>query len=200
MPPVRSLADLDPNATYTYADYLTWQLTEWVELLRGKVAQMAGASRAHQSISGNLHTAIGSYLRQHRPCRLFAAPFDVRLTKAGTSAADEAITSVVQPDLLIVCDPARLDERGCVGAPDWIIEILSPGTATRDWKAKFDLYEENGVGEYWIVAPKERNISVFVRDMTTGHYQSVGDFGAPGLVPSHTLPGLALEWDEVFAE
>ncbi len=199
MPPVRSLADLDPTKTYTYADYLTWQFTEWVELLRGKVAQMAGASRTHQSISRNLTAILYAHFRGQR-CRLFAAPLDVRLTTAGPNAADDAITTVVQPDLLVVCDTAKLDERGCVGAPDWVIEILSPGTATRDWKAKFDLYEEAGVGEYWIVAPKERNISIFTLDPVSGRYVSVGDFGAAGLVPSHTAPELVLEWDDVFAD
>ena len=197
--PVRSLADLDPSATYTYADYLTWQFTEWVELLKGKVARMSAPQDLHQAVSGNLFGLIHPYLRR-QVCQVRAAPYDVRLTTKGPNAADTAITTVVQPDLCVICDPTKIDKRGCHGAPDWVIEILSPGTASRDMRDKYDLYEENGVGEYWIVAPGEQNISIFVRDATTGRYRTVGDYAAPGLVPSHTLPDLLIEWADVFEE
>lgn len=196
MTPIRSFADLDPTRTYTYADYLTWQLGEWVELVRGRVRRMSPApTTLHQRLSGNLYLPIATYLRR-RSCEVFAAPFDVRLTTRGANAADEAITTVVQPDLCIICDPAKLDQRGCLGAPDWIIEILSPGTAGRDMDEKFTLYEENGVGEYWIVAPGEQNISVFV--LEGDRYRLVGDYWQPGPVPVRTLPELVVEWSEVF--
>lgn len=196
MAPIRSFADLDPTRTYTYADYLTWQLTEWVELVRGRIRRMSPApTTLHQRVSSNLHSLIGPYLRR-KTCQVFAAPFDVRLTTRGGNGADDAITTVVQPDLCVICDPAKLDQRGCLGSPDWIIEILSPGTAGRDMDEKFTLYEESGVGEYWIVAPGEQNISVFV--LEDDHYRLVGDYWQPGPVPVRTLPELVVEWGDVF--
>ena len=206
--PITDFSQLDPQATYSYADYLTWQLTEWVELLRGKVVRrMAGPTDRHQAVSGELHLAFGNHLRRHR-CQVRYAPYDVRLIRgsarppaaaaADAAAADAAITTVVQPDLCVICDPAKIEARGCLGAPDLIIEIVSPGTGSRDWKAKFDLYEENGVGEYWIVEPLACTIAVFVLDAATARYQSVGDFAEAGPVPCATLPGLALDWADVF--
>ena len=196
MPPIRSLADLDLTRTYTYADYLTWQLGEWVELLRGRIRRMSPApTRLHQQLSGKFYRPIANHLWR-RPCEIYHAPFDVRLTTRGANAADDAITTVVQPDLCVICDPAQLDDRGCVGAPDWIIEILSPGTAGRDINEKFTLYEENGVTEYWIVAPGEKNISVFV--LENDRYKLIGDYWQPGPVLVHTLPDLVVEWSEVF--
>ena len=201
MVPIRSVSQLDPSKTYTYADYLTWQLGEWVELLRGKLTRRMSPApaRIHQLCSSNLHFLLRDYLRR-QPCQVYAAPFDVRLKTRGADGADTAITTVVQPDLCVICDRSKLDDRGCLGAPDWVIEILSPGTAARDMHDKFDLYEEAGVGEYWIVAPMDRNISVFALDGETGRYRTVGDYAAPGPVPSHTLTGLVMEWEEVFAE
>jgi Uma2 family endonuclease len=198
MIPIRSISDLNLNGSYTYADYLTWQFGELVELIRGKITRrMSGTLDVHQLISGNLHGILYAYLRR-QPCQVRAAPYDVRLTTKGPNAADDAITTVVQPDLSIICDRSKIDERGCKGAPDWIIEIVSPGTAARDWKAKFDLYEENGVNEYWIISPKDRFVSVFVRNQASGLYESVGDFAAPGAVPCATLPGLLIEWADIF--
>ena len=198
-PLITSPDQLDPHATYTYADYLTWQFTEWVELLRGKVVRrMAGPTDRHQAVSGELHFLLKAHLRHHR-CQVRYAPYDVRLVKGGANA-DAAIHTVVQPDLCVICDPAKIESRGCLGAPDLIIEIISPGTGSRDWKAKFDLYEENGVGEYWIVEPVARTIAVFVLDAATARYQSVGDFAEPGPVPCATLPGLGLNWADVFAD
>ena len=200
--PITSFDQLDPQATYSYADYLTWQLTGWVELLRGKVVrQMAGPTDLHQAVSGELYRRIANLLYR-QPCQVRQAPYDVRLVKRGTLArpADAAIHTVVQPDLCVICDPAKIEKRGCLGAPDLIIEIISPGTATRDGKAKYDLYEENGVTEYGIVTPGEAFISVFVRDAATARYQPVGEYAGPGPVPCATLPGLGLEWADIFPD
>ena len=197
--PVTSLADLDPNGTYSYADYLSWQFEELVELWRGKIMRrMSGPTDQHQVIVGDLFFSFKSYLRQ-QPCQLRMAPYDVRLPRPGTPA-DQAIYTVVQPDLCVICDPSKLEPRGCLGAPDLIVEVLSPGTAARDWKGKYDLYEEAGVGEYWIVAPREQDITVFVREPATGRYRLAGEYGGPGPVPSPTLPGLGLAWEDIFAE
>jgi Uma2 family endonuclease len=195
MPPITHFSQLDPDQSYTYADYLTWQLDEWVELIRGRVRRMSPAPRrVHQKISGQLFGSIHHYLRG-RPCEVYHAPFDVRLTKA-TPNGDAAIQTVVQPDLCVICDQTKLDERGCLGAPDWIVEIISPGNAIHDTKAKFDLYEENGVREYWIVFPGERSIAVHV--LQDGRYQLQGEFYTPGLIPVHTLSGFNMAWEEVF--
>lgn len=196
MAPIRDIKDLDLSKTYTYADYLTWQLGEWVELVRGRLRRMSPApTTAHQRLSSNLHLPIAHYLRR-KPCQVFAAPFDVRLITRGDNGADDAVTTVVQPDLCVICDPAMLDERGCLGAPDWVIEILSPGTAGRDIGEKLALYEESGVSEYWIVAPGEKNISVFV--LEGERYRLIGDYWQPGPVPVRTLPELVVDWRDVF--
>lgn len=195
MPPITNFSQLDLNKRYTYADYLTWQFDELVELIKGRVFRMSPAPQsAHQTISFNLNTSIGLALRG-KTCRGFAAPFDVRLTTAGPNGADQ-ITTVVQPDLCVVCDPAKIDRKGCLGAPDWIIEILSPGNPSHDTKSKFDLYEESGVGEYWIVFPGEQTVSVFL--LENGRYQPRGDYHMPGPISVHTLPGATIEWAEVF--
>ncbi len=197
--PITSLAQLDPNGTYSYADYLTWQFTELVELLRGKIMRrMSAPTDQHQAVVGELHALIHTHLRR-QSCQVRVAPYDVRLPQRGTTA-DQAIHTVVQPDICVICDPTKIERRGCLGAPDLIIEVLSPGTAARDWKDKFDLYEEGGVGEYWIVSPLEQDITVFVLDETTARYRLVGEYAAPGAVPCATLPGLALDWADIFPE
>ena len=197
MEPITKFSQLDLSKTYSYADYLTWKFDEFVELIRGKVMQpMAGPSRRHQEYSGNIFGAVHSFLK-HNPCRAYHAPFDVRLTTTGANG-NQQIMTVVQPDICVVCDPAKLDDQGCVGAPDWIIEIVSPGNTSRDTKTKFDLYEESGVREYWIVYPGLKTITAYVLD--NEEYELTGEYIEPGLMPVATLPGLALEWAEIFTE
>jgi len=197
--PITSLADLDLNGTYSYADYLTWQFTELVELLRGKVMRrMSAPTDQHQAIVVELSRRFANHLYR-QPCQVRVAPYDVRLPKPGATA-DAAIYTVVQPDLCIICDPTKIESRGCLGPPDLIIEVVSPRTAARDWKDKFDLYEEAGVGEYWIVLPQENDISVFVLDEATARYQLAGEYASPGAIPCRTLPGLELDWADIFAD
>lgn len=196
-PAITDIAQLDLSQTYTYADYLSWKFSEYVELIRGRVLRkMAGPAAAHQQCSMNFSWRIGAYLATN-PCRVFAAPFDVRLLRS-TGTGDDQIQTVVQPDLCVICDPAKLDERGCLGAPDWIIEIVSPSTAKLDVAIKYDLYAENGVGEYWVVFPREKVIQIFVLG-SQGEYQLVDSYEQAGLVPSRTLPDLQLQWADVFA-
>jgi Uma2 family endonuclease len=195
MAPITDISQLDLNKTYTYADYLTWQFDEFVELIRGKVRRMSPApKRQHQDILLNISAPL-KYALKGQSCRAYVAPFDVRLIKS-TPDGDGQISTVVQPDICVVCDPQKLDEQGCTGAPNWIIEIVSPGNASHDTKSKFDLYEENGVGEYWIVFPGEQTVSVFL--LQDGRYQPHGDFYTPGLIPVHTLPEFGIEWMDVF--
>ncbi|GAB2792592.1 Uma2 family endonuclease [Hymenobacter luteus] len=193
---ITQLSQLDLTRRYTYADYATWQLSEWVELIRGRVRLMSPApKRQHQDITRNIEFPIMQFLRG-KSCKMYHAPFDVRLTRA-TPNGDASIETVVQPDICVICDPQKLDERGCLGAPDWIIEILSPGNVSRDTKEKFDLYEEVGVREYWIVTPEQKNVVVYLLN-EEGRYELRGEFYTPGLIPVATLPELQIEWAEVF--
>ena len=195
MASITSLSQLDPNGLYTYADYLTWRFDEFVELIKGKVLRpMTGAGRRHQNLSKRIGYAVETQLR-NGPCELYFAPFDVRLTR-NVGAGDAHVKTVVQPDIFVVCDPAKLDERGCVGAPDWIIEIVSPRNVNHDMRTKYDLYEENGVREYWIVLPGEHTVLAHVLD-ENGRYQLVGEYAEPGPMPVTAVPGLAVEWAEV---
>jgi Uma2 family endonuclease len=195
MTPITQFSQLDLTKTYTYADYLTWKFDEFVELIKGKVMRpMAGPSRLHQEQVGNIFGEVKQFLKGNS-CRVYVAPFDVRLTTAGANG-DQQIQTVVQPDICVVCDPAKLDDRGCVGAPDWIVEILSPGNTTRATRIKFDLYEESGVQEYWIVYPGVKTVAAFV--LREGQYQLTAEYTEPGPIPVTTLPGLTLEWAEIF--
>jgi Uma2 family endonuclease len=203
MPPIMHPSELDPQATYTYADYLGWQFDQMVELIRGKVFPMSPApSTRHQAVALNLGTLLHLHFKRTQ-CRAFVAPFDVRLLdRAKSQQADRDIYTVVQPDLCVVCDRAKLDERGCLGAPDWIIEILSPGrNATRDLTLKHDLYQENGVAEYWIVFPNDRLIQQFVLT-PAGNYRLAYVWGGDDLAPARPelFPELVLPLEDVFAD
>lgn len=195
MAPITHFSQLDPNQSYTYADYLTWKFDEFVELIKGKLLRpMAAPTPVHQQYSTNLTLAIGPFLKG-KSCRVYAAPFDVRLTTGGGNG-DEQITTVVQPDLCVVCDLSKIDRRGCLGAPDWIIEILSPGNTAHDTRTKYDIYEENKVREYWIVTPGLYTVAAFV--LENDRYHLAAEYAEPGPMPVHTLPGLAIEWADVF--
>ena len=190
---------LDLSKRYTYADYLTWQFDEMVELIRGKVVKMSPApSTLHQSNSGDLYGIIWSYLRG-KDCKAFCAPFDVRLPLPENKQKENKIDTVVQPDISIVCDLNKLDARGCNGAPDWIIEILSKGTAKRDLHDKFELYEHAGVKEYWVVHPNEGTVLVYRLD-EAGKYQSLKQtpFVSSEKVPVGVFPDFEIDLNEVF--
>lgn len=159
---ITSIDQLDLNKQYSYADYLTWQFTERVELIKGYLLKMAAPNTFHQTVSGELSRQLSNYFHKN-PCRFFSAPFDVRLYNRKKSLlADKDIFTVVQPDMCVICDKTKLDTRGCNGSPDFIIEILSPSNSKIDLKDKFALYEANGVLEYWIVAPYEKYVQQFV--------------------------------------
>lgn len=196
MEPITDFSQLDLSKTYTYADYLTWRFDEFVELIKGKVMRpMAGAGMLHQRYSVRISAGIYQALKGST-CEVFTAPFDVRLVRSGANG-DQQIRTVVQPDIFVVCDQGKLDDRGCLGAPDWIIEIVSPGNTAHDTKTKFDLYEENGVLEYWIVYPGHKTITAFL--LENGQYRIAGEYSEPGAMPVAALPGLSLEWAEIFA-
>ncbi|MEZ4847443.1 MAG: Uma2 family endonuclease [Bacteroidia bacterium] len=158
---ITDINQLDLSKKYTYADYLTWQFEEIVEIIRGRIFKMSPAPNlAHQKVSSRFHGLIFQYI-QHTTCEVFHAPFDVRLPLPPSLAKDDQIDTVVQPDICVVCDKEKLEEKGCIGPPDWVIEILSPGTAQKDLREKFDVYEFSGVKEYWLAHPHEQTLLVY---------------------------------------
>ncbi|RKN61941.1 Uma2 family endonuclease [Paenibacillus ginsengarvi] len=181
---------------YKYADYSKWAEGERVELIDGHVYAMTPApSRIHQEILGNLYNEFANYLRGKR-CRPYIAPFDVRLPKG--NELDEEIDTVVQPDLSIVCDPEKLDDKGCKGAPDLIAEIISPSSLKLDTTAKKALYERVGVKQYWIVYPHEKIVMVYTlkeeRRYDDGEAFSQGD-----LIPVIVLENMTVSLERVFS-
>ena len=194
---ITSIDQLDFTKQYTYADYLTWHFDERVELIRGWISRMSPAPLViHQRILMSLSNQIYSYLKG-KSCEVFVAPFDVRLTNKRKSVSNKSITSVVQPDLSIICDLEKLDKRGCVGAPDWVIEILSPGNTKMEMKEKFSLYEENGVREYWIVDPVHLMIQVF--DLLNDKFTWRGNYVKEDLIPVGIFEGFSIDTDVLFA-
>jgi Uma2 family endonuclease len=195
---ITSLSQLDLNGTYSYADYLQWRLEEAVELIKGKIFRMSPAPGAtHQRTSWRLSGIIFNYLKD-KPCQAFSAPFDVRLLDGSKSAAaNHDIFTVVQPDISIICDEAKIDEAGCLGAPDLIIEILSKGNSRKEMKHKFSLYEENGVREYWIVAPYEQFLQQFILG-SYNRYHLHAICTSDDIVTSVIFPDLNIPLQEVF--
>ncbi|MCF8373165.1 MAG: Uma2 family endonuclease [Bacteroidales bacterium] len=161
---VTDISTLNFEASYSYADYLKWTFDEKVELIKGRILKMSPAPlRKHQMVSSGLLKQIFR-CENLKACQVYHAPFDVRLLDKKKSTTDKEIFTVVQPDISIICDESKLDERGCLGAPDCIIEVASKSTIQKDIKVKFDLYEENEVREYWIVFPNEKAVLVYDLD------------------------------------
>ena len=190
--------NLDRNKRYTYADYLTWRDDKRRELINGFVKLMTPPpSRIHQRVSSNLVRSLGNYL-YGKKCEIYHAPSDVRFLSKGSDKSDKAIDTVVQPDIYVVCDLSKLDDKGCLGAPDLIIEIISPKNVRRDVKEKFEVYQEHGVREYWIVNPEAEYVSVFVLDKS-GKYQLKGMYAGDDKIPVNIFDGkLAVDLNDVF--
>lgn len=183
--------------SYTYGDYLKWTDEERWELIKGVPYDMSPApSRTHQKISGELFRQMANYLTG-KTCQVYAAPFDVRLPDQAEK--DEEISTVVQPDLVVICDQKKLDERGCKGAPDLIVEILSPCTAAKDLKNKFALYEEKGVKEYWLVDPTNQIVQVFTIE-ESGTYGRPAIYDSTDQVKVGIFPDLVIDLPAVFGE
>ena len=190
---------LDFNGTYTYADYLKWTFAERLELIKGKIFNMSPApARFHQGVSWTISSYIATALRGKK-CKAYSAPFDVRLLPMSKSKNNKKVYTVVQPDICVICDLKKLDDKGCIGAPDLIIEILSPGNTKKEMKDKFDVYEENGVKEYWIVEPNDRAIFVYVLN-EQGKYIGLRPFTEDDTIGSSVLPDLQIPVMEIFED
>jgi Uma2 family endonuclease len=200
MAAITELSQLDLNGTYSYADYLLWQFEERVELIKGKIMLMAAPNVQHQRLSGRLSYRIQRFL-EGKNCELFVAPFDVKLYDSRKSKlADKEVFTVAQPDLCVICDKTKLSKQGCEGAPDWIIEILSDGNNKKEICFKYELYEENGVREYWLVYPYEQAIHQFVLNEKTQKYELAAMFPGDEIVSPLLFPDLKIDLAEVFAE
>jgi Uma2 family endonuclease len=154
---VLSFGDIDASLTYSYAHYLTWLFDDRVELIRGQIFKMSPPpSPYHQQISVRIASELFVFLK-NKVCQVYTAPFDVRFPKEST--ADQDIYTVLQPDICVICDPvSKLDNRGCIGAPDIVVEILSSGNNKMELLNKYNVYQEFGVKEYWVVSPAEKTL------------------------------------------
>lgn len=189
---VTKFSDLDLTKTYNYSDYLLWQFSERVELIKGFIKKMSPAPNlSHQKISINLSSALYGFLKKS-PCSIFAAPFDVRLPIQSTNKD----TTVVQPDLCIICDESKLDKRGCNGVPDLMVEIVSQSNSKHDIKTKFELYQEAGVSEYWIIEPYDKIL--FVYTLLDGKYIGLQPQTEGDKIKSPLFPDMNIELDDVF--
>jgi Uma2 family endonuclease len=178
---------------HNYGDYRHWPEDVRYELVDGIAYAMAPApARRHQEVLGEVFRQMANAL-EGQPCRPFIAPFDVRLPRG--SEADDEIETVVQPDLSIICDPTKLDEHGCRGAPDWVVEVLSPATAGHDHILKRSAYERAGVREYWLVHPVDRLVTVYRLEGQRYGVPEVREL--TGRQPVGVLPGVEVDWDRV---
>ncbi|MDR3246028.1 MAG: Uma2 family endonuclease [Prevotellaceae bacterium] len=192
-----SAFSLDLNSRYTYADYLTWFDDTRRELVDGFIKMMSAPLPIHQEINGNLLFEFKETIKRHKgKCKAYVAPFDVRLPKNGETA-DNKIYTVVQPDLCIVCDLSKIDDRGCLGAPDFVAEIQSGSTSHYDLNEKLHLYEAAGVREYWTVFP-DGWVNVFILQ-PDGKYNSVAIiYNKNQKTPVHIFDGVEIDLKEVF--
>ncbi|KAA5536686.1 Uma2 family endonuclease [Taibaiella lutea] len=193
---ITEIEQLEENGIYSYADYLTWRLKERLELIKGKIMKMSPAPGTyHQRVSLRLTNALSSQFEENA-CELFVAPFDVRLLDKRKTDSDNDIYTVVQPDLCIICDPAKIDEKGCIGAPDLIIELLSPGNSNKEMRIKFDLYEEAGVKEYWMVNLNEK--CVFRYSLIEDRFVGLQPVIETDILTSPLFPDLKLDLKNIF--
>jgi Uma2 family endonuclease len=184
------------RSDYRYSDYLSWPEDERWELIDGIAYMSAVPSRRHQEIQVELLRQISNYL-SGKTCRVYGSPFDVRF--AGKDDLDNDIRDVVQPDITVVCDKSKLDDKGCKGSPDFIIEIVSPSTASIDYIKKLALYEKNKVKEYWIVHPTDEIVMIY-RLNVHNKYERAEIYSKEDEVRVGIFSDLAIGLDEVFKE
>lgn len=189
------LAQRDGNH-YCYGDYLTWPEDVRYELIDGTAYLIAPAPTVrHQDIAGGLYVQLCNQLGGNSPCHVLIAPVDVLLPRADES--DQRVDTVVQPDVVVICDADKIGERRVRGAPDLVVEVLSPSTASHDMVKKRRLYESRGVREYWLVHPTDRVLTVY--RLIDGEYGKPDTQALEGETPVGVLPGVAIAWDALIA-
>jgi Uma2 family endonuclease len=181
---------------HTYADYLTWSATYGNEVIDGiaYVREPPAPSRLHQEVVGELYRQIANSLQGKRP-RVYAAPFDIRLPKNG--GTDDQVDTVIQPDVIIVCDLHKLDDRGMRGAPDWIAEVLSLSTATYDRTTKLRVLERAGVPEVWLIDPTDSTVTIY--RIADGQYGPPVVLEPRGQTAIAAVPGVTIDWNPLPA-
>lgn len=185
------------NMRYTFADFLAWDEDVHIEMIDGEAFMMATPSSRHQEILMELTRQLANFL-EGKQCRVYPAPFGVRLfEQAGDRPED--VNTVVEPDISVICDRDKIDKRGCKGAPELIMEILSPSTRRHDRLVKLNLYQRAGVKEYWIVDPDTQSVQVFLPDKT-GSFRIHEDYGHEDVAKVHVLEGCFIELNKVFSE
>ena len=184
------------DRTYTYGDYRTWPDEERWELIEGTAWNMSPAPRrVHQAVLVELATRIRNAIG-NGPCKVYIAPFDV-LLPGPDETEEDSVTTVVQPDICVICDLEKLTEKGCTGAPDWVIEIISPSTSKKDFNEKLALYEKHGVQEYWIADPGNRYVHVYL--LASGKYPDAPDvYLRDARVPCSVIADLEIVLETVF--
>lgn len=193
--PISDISMLDPKAEYTYGEYLQWKFTERVELIFGRIFPMSPAPKAqHQHAVTVLSFSLYRQLKNN--CWVFPAPFDVVLTRESDF---KKANTVVQPDITVVCDPSKLKEGGCIGAPDLVVEVISPSTVRKDLHEKLRLYESFGVREYWIVHPSDKTLLIMSPDKN-GAYLTSRPITTGDSIESKVFPGLELDLDDLFTD
>ena len=182
------------KARYTFADCLSWEENERIEIINGEAVMMAPPSRTHQEISGALFAQLYNFL-DGKKCRVYAAPFAARLFERDGEAPED-VDTMVEPDLSVVCDSNKLDKHGCKGSPDMVVEVLSPSTLRHDRFVKLALYQRAGVRDYWIVEPETQTVQVYT--LESGILQPCAFYGAGDVAKVNVLDGCFIELGKVF--
>ena len=195
---ITDINQLDLTKTYTYGDYLKWKFTERVELIRGKIFKMSPApNTAHQRVSGNIYGLFWNFLNEKK-CSVFNAPFDVTLPMINKKNKKQQ-TTVVQPDIVVVCDETKLDTQGCNGVPDLVVEILSPGNTKKEMKFKFEVYQEAKIPEYWLIDPQRQFMMCYSLN-DEDIYVGSAPYTDEAIFESKSLKGFQLPLFKIFTD
>lgn len=188
---ITDINQLDHSKAYNFKDYLSWKISERLELLKGYIHLMSPApSSGHQVVSTNIFQEFAIFFNK-KPCKVFSAPFDVYLPTVSGKGQ-----TVLQPDLCIICDSVKIEKKGCVGSPDLIVEILSPGNSRKEVKDKFEIYQEAELKEYWVVYPAEQVLQVYILENKI--FKALPPFTPGDIYQSITLPGFEIEVEKIF--
>lgn len=178
---------------HSYADYLGWDDENRYEIIDGLVYDMNAPLRLHQKYVVEFVAVFHAFFK-NKACEVYVAPFDVRLAKK--TKKDEEIFDVVQPDISVICDPEKLDDKGCIGAPDLVIEVISPSTASMDQVKKRALYEKHGVREFWLLHPDDRLL--FIYQLGKSGYGKPEVYDDTAEVSSFIFPELSIDLKTIF--